>query len=52
VNQLKAGHNTFAEAYATFLQSGDIPRSFEADILRLQQQQNETPEDENGACIK
>ena len=36
VNQLKAGHVTFAEAYATFFQSGDIPRSLEADIFRLQ----------------
>lgn len=52
MNQLKAGHDTFAEAYATFLQSGDIPRSLEADIFRLQQQQNETPEDENEVCIK
>ena len=40
VNQLKVGHVTFAEAYATFFQSGDIPRSLEADIFRLQQQYN------------
>lgn len=52
VNELNAGHDTFAEAFAIFLQSGDIPRSLEADIFRLQQQQNETPQDESEVCIK
>jgi len=52
INELKAGHDMFVEAYAILLQSGDIPRSLEADIFRLQQQQNESPEDESEVCVK
>ena len=36
-NELKAGHDSFTDAYADFLQSGNIPRSLEQDIFRLQQ---------------
>ena len=45
VTELKAGHDTFAVAYASFLIAGDIPRSLEADIFRLQQHENDTSED-------
>ena len=37
--QLKAGCDTFAEAFAGYLQSGGIPPSLEDDLYRLQQQQ-------------
>ena len=37
INELKAGHDCFTDAYADFLQSGNIPRSLEQDIFRLQQ---------------
>ena len=41
MSELLAGHETFIEAYAAFLQSGTIPPSLEGDIFRLQQQTNE-----------
>ena len=37
INELKSGFDTFTEAYAEFLQSGNVPRSLEQDIFRLQQ---------------
>ena len=37
--QLKAGCDTYAEAFAGYLQSGSIPPSLEDDLYRLQQQQ-------------
>ena len=37
INELKAGHDCFTDAYADFLQSGNIPRSLEQVIFRLQQ---------------
>ena len=37
--QLKAECDTFAEAFAGYLQSGNIPPSLEDDLYRLQQQQ-------------
>ena len=39
IRELKRGFDTFAEAYADFLQSGNVPRSLEQDIFRLQQHQ-------------
>ena len=39
--QLKAGRDTFAEAFAGYLQSGSIPPSLEDDLYRLQQQQEQ-----------
>ena len=36
-SELLAGHNTYAEAYAEFLQTGNIPPTLEEDIFRLQQ---------------
>ena len=40
INELKSGFDTFTEAYAEFLQSGNVPRSLEQDIFRLQQHQS------------
>ena len=31
INELKSGFDTFTEAYAEFLQSGNVPRSLEQD---------------------
>ena len=42
--ELQAGFNTFTEAYADFLQSGNVPPSLEDDVHRLQQQQDDTSE--------
>ena len=39
--QLKAGCDTFAEAFAGYLQSGSIPPSLEDDLYLLQQQQQQ-----------
>ena len=39
--QLKAGCDTYAEAFAGYLQSGSIPPSVEDDLDRLQQQQQQ-----------
>ncbi len=39
VSELLAGHETYADAYAEFLQTGNIPPSLEEDIFRLQQLQ-------------
>ena len=39
--QLKAGYDTYAEAFAGYLQSGSIPPSLEDDLYRLQQQQEQ-----------
>ena len=47
VDQLKGECDTFAAAYAIFLQSGNVPPSLEDDIRRLEQQQrHHTEEDE------
>ena len=40
-HQLKAGYDTYAEAFAGYLQSGSIPPSLEDDQYRLQQQQQQ-----------
>ena len=42
ISELKTGFNSFTEAYADFLQSGNIPRSLEQDIFRLQQHFSQT----------
>ena len=39
VSELLAGHETYTEAYAEFLQAENIPSSLEEDIFRLQQLQ-------------
>ena len=41
VTDLLAGHKTYAQAYAEFLQTWDIPPSLEEDIIRLQQHQEQ-----------
>ena len=46
VTDLLAGHETYAEAYAEFLQTGDILPSLEEDIFRLQQHQEQANADE------
>ena len=47
--QLKAGCDTYAEAFAGYLQSGSIPPSLEDDLHRLQQQQQQQdPGESNG----
>ena len=43
--QLKAGYDTYAEAFAGYLQSGSIPPSLENDLYRLQQQQQQQQQD-------
>ena len=51
VDELKDGCATFAEAYAVFLQSGNVPPSLEDDIRRMEQQQSqhtEETEEESG----
>uniref|UniRef100_A0A1X7VMY3 Uncharacterized protein n=1 Tax=Amphimedon queenslandica TaxID=400682 RepID=A0A1X7VMY3_AMPQE len=40
INELKSGYDTFTEAYVGFLQSGNVRRSLEQDIFRLQQHQS------------
>ena len=41
IDELKHRSDTFAAAYALFLQSGNIPPSLEDDIRRLEQQQSQ-----------
>ena len=55
MNELLAGSETYAEAYAVFLQSGNVPPSLENDIFRLQQQadqQSHDPDTEVGYFIR
>ena len=40
ITDLLSGHETFAAAYAAFLNSGNAPTSLEDDVYRLQQQQH------------
>uniref|UniRef100_A0A1X7U1S2 ATP-dependent DNA helicase n=1 Tax=Amphimedon queenslandica TaxID=400682 RepID=A0A1X7U1S2_AMPQE len=42
ISELKTGFSSFTEAFADFLQSGNIPHSLEEDILRLQQHFSQT----------
>ena len=44
LDDLLAGHDTYMEAYAAFLQSGHVPRCLEDDIYRLQQLADQEPE--------
>lgn len=46
VTDLLAGHETYTQAYAEFLQAGDIPSSLEEDIFHLQQHQQQGSADE------
>ena len=46
VRELRDGFDTFAEAYAHFLQSSNIPQSLEDDIRRLEQQQSQQPDED------
>ncbi len=49
VSDLLAGHDTYTQAYAEYLQAGNVPASLEEDIFRLeahQQQENPTNTDE------
>ena len=41
LTDLLAGHSTYTEAYAEFLQTGNVPTSLEEDIFRLQQHQKQ-----------
>ena len=41
LTDLLAGHSTYAEAYAAFLQTENVPVSLEEDIFRLQQHQQQ-----------
>ena len=45
MNELLAECETYAEAYAVFLQSGNVPPSLENDIFLLQQQTDEQSQD-------
>ena len=47
IEELKGVCATFAEAYAVFLHSGNIPPSLEDDIHRLEQQENQTTENDD-----
>ena len=47
MSELLAGHETYAEPYAEFLQTGNIPPSLEEDIFRLQQLQASQDTTEN-----
>ena len=47
ITDLLAGCETYAAAYAIFLQSGCIPASLEDDVYRLQQQAQQHSEEEN-----
>ena len=49
LTDLLAGHSTYAEAYAAFLQTENVPVSLEEDIFRLQHQQQENAANE--VCI-
>ena len=40
-SELLSGHNTFAEGYAEYLQTQDIPSCLEDDIHRLQQPEHQ-----------
>ena len=46
IDQLKGSSDTFAEAYAIFLQSGNVPPSLEDDIRRLSEHQLEQDGDD------
>ena len=45
MSELLAGCETYAEAYTSFLQSGNVPASLADDIFRLQQHEHQQSED-------
>ncbi len=47
VDQLKGTCDTFSEAYAIFLESGNVPPSLEDDIRRLNEHQLEQDDDDD-----
>ena len=47
VQELLGDHDTFAAAYAEFLQSGNIPPSLEDDIQRLEQSSQQSTDDDS-----
>ncbi len=53
VDQLKRTCDTFSEAYAIFLQSGNVSPSLEDDIRRLSEHQLEQDDDDdaNEVCV-
>ena len=56
VDELKGDCDSFTDAYALFLQSGNVPPSLEDDITRLAQQQsqqddNDDDDDDTEVCL-
>lgn len=53
VEELLCGHDTFAAAYADFLQSGNgnVPSSLEEDIHRLEQNTQPSQDDNTQVCL-
>ena len=55
VDELRGECDTFAAAYSTFLQSGNVPQSLEDDIKRLEQKHSqnteEDKEDNTEVCV-
>ena len=51
VTDLLAGHETYKEAYAEFLQAGNVPPSLE-DIFRLQQHHLQENTDADEVCVR
>ena len=47
ISDLLGEHTTYAMAYATFLQSTDVPHSLEDDIRRLAEQDDEPSDTES-----
>ena len=45
--ELMGEGDTYATAYAVFLQSGNVPHSLEDDIHRLEQQSQQTSENDS-----
>ena len=52
VNELLGDHDTFTAAYATFLQSGNIPPSLENDIHILEQLPQQPSENTTEVCYR
>lgn len=46
-----AQHDTYAAAYAAFLQSGSVPPSLEDDISRLDQMNQHNTDEEDEVCL-
>ena len=52
VTDLLAGHETYKEAYAEFLQAGNVPPSLEEDIFHLQQHHLQENTDADEVCVR